>query len=171
MPIRFTRGPDSQYAKTPVDVPVHLLDESLGTVRLILREPPAGWVRELEDNPNQTPDEVLRQWARWGVAGHRAEDFLEEGEAGEKPIPYTGSTATYHNATFAVASEDTLDLYERVLPKKMFLHSIRAAIAFYIGGVVPTPRQIWDSAKPKEKAPPLPSAPNESPETLVTTSL
>lgn len=160
MPVLFNRVAGvSQYAATPVDVPLHLLDEIQGTVKLWLRELPAGLAQEFDDqlkDANGDTLSVLREVARWGVAGHEPNDFLEQQADGSvTPILYKVDTATYHDKSWPVAHPETVALYEHALPKGMFLHSIRAALSWYQGGVVPTPRVLWDAAKPKETPRPL----------------
>jgi hypothetical protein len=171
VPIRYTRGPDSQYAKTLVEVPVHLLDPSLGTVRLYLRELPAGLYQELEDGQRDGGDplDVARQIVRYGVAGHVAEDFVGEAEDGTySPIPYQGDTLPYGDRVLPVVSEETLRLYEHALPRGLFLYSVRTALRYYMGGLVPTPQQIWDSARPATGRPL--SEVESSPETSTSTA-
>lgn len=168
MAVRFNRvAGDSQYGTTPIDVPLHLLDESLGTVLLYLRELPAGLAQELEDQAatEEGIGEAIRQLVRWGVAGHDAADFLEETPEGLRPIPYQSEMSEYHGKQWPIASLQTLTMYERALPKGMFLHAIRGALSWYQSGLIPTPRQIWDSAKPRVKADPLVRAPVEAPKT------
>ena len=154
MPIRFSRTPDSQFGTTPVNVPLSLFDESLGSVRLWLRELPAGLADELAERFAAAEDkrECLREYAAWGVSGHEASDFLDEAADGSlTPISYQSEVSSYHCRESRVTHSDTLDLYEHALPQLMFLYSIRAALSWYHVGVVPTPRQLWDSAKAKVK--------------------
>lgn len=168
MPVRFNRvAGDSQYGTTPVDVPLHLLEESLGTVRLWLRELPAGLAQELEDHTTVGGDPIfaVREMVRWGVAGHDPNDFLEETPDGLVPIPYQSDEGLYHEKMWRIASDATLSMYEHALPGAQFLHSIRGVLSWYQAGLIPTPRQIWDSAKPKVKADPLAAAPEEAPKT------
>lgn len=161
MPVRYNRvAGDSQYGTTPVDVPLHLLDEGLGTVRLWLRELPAGLAQELEDHTAAGGDPLfaVREIVRWGVAGHDPNEFLEETPQGLVPIPYQSVPEQYHGKEWPVASPQTLDLYEKALPQANFLHSIRGALTWYHAGLIPTPRQIWDAAKPKAATDPLAEA-------------
>lgn len=171
MAIRFNRVAGvSQYGTVSVEVPLHLMNESLGTVRLWLRELPAGLAKELEARvTEEDPLEALRQIAAWGVAGHEASDFLQQcDDETTVPILYKSVIGTYHNGEWPVAHPDTVSMYEHALPKGMFLYSIRAALSWYQIGIVPTPRQIWDSAKPKKEVIPLDEAHPAAPITLTT---
>lgn len=168
MAVRYNRAAgDSRYGITPVEVPLHLLDESLGTVHLYLRELPAGLAQELDDHTQAGGDPLfaVREMVRWGVAGHDPNDFLEETPEGLMPLPYQSEEARYHEKSWPVASESTLLMYERALPKAMFLHAIRGALSWYLAGIIPTPRQIWDASKPKVKSDPLAEAPPAAPKT------
>jgi hypothetical protein len=153
--IRVQRLPDSQYGTTLCEVPVSLVDESLGTVRLYLRELPALLAQELDTQFAASTDKIptLREYARWGVAGHEASDFVEELHYGEMAsIPYKSQEVEYADRCWRVASDDTVSLYQHALPQALLLYSIRAALAYYHGGIVPTARLLWDSTKPKKEA-------------------
>lgn len=151
----------SQYGTTLVEVPLSLLDDSLGTVRLRLRELPEGLRAELDDRLKVKSSDLstLRELVAWGVAGHEAEDFLEETSEGLKPLPYHSEAGSYQNKEWPIASQATLDMYQRVLPQGLFLHSIRAAITLYHSGMVPTPKNIWEAVKTTK--PPLALAPTQ----------
>jgi hypothetical protein len=159
MPLLFNRvAGDTVYSMTWVEVPVHLLDESLGAVRLRLRELPAGLLAELEDKIKEGSDPfALLMLVAWGVADHDPNDFLQATPEGQIPIPYRSTPGTYHGKEWLIAHPDTVDLYEHALPNGVFLQSIRAALAWYHVGVVPSPRLQWDSARP-QKEPPVPLA-------------
>jgi hypothetical protein len=158
MALRFTRVAGvTQYAMTPVEVPVNLVDESLGTIHLRLREIPAGLNVELHNRMRADDFDAIPELIAWGVAGHDPNEFMEEAPDGTlTPIPYQSDTAEYHGKVYAVAHPDTVRLYQDALPKGLLLYSIRAALLWYQSGIVPTPRQLWDSAKPKKEA--LPNA-------------
>ena len=170
MAIRFNRvAGSSQYATTPVEVPVHLLNPALGSVRLYLRELPAGLWREWEEDFASTRGEqqaaLLKKIIAWGVAGHDPNDFLEDTPEGLKPILYKSSADTYHGLSSSIAHPETVAMYSHVLPDVVLLHSIHAALRYYHLGVIVTPQQLWDAAKtpPKSNGTPAPLA--ESPTT------
>lgn len=137
----------SQYGTTPVEVPLSLIDESLGAVRLRLRELPEGLRRELDDRAKAGDETALREVVAWGVAGHDPNDFLEETPNGLKPLPYASTIAEYQGKEWPIASPETVDMYQRVLPQGVFLHSIKGALTLYHSGVVPTARTLWDMAR------------------------
>lgn len=95
---------------------------------------------------------------RWGVMGHREEDFLLGRNGDSLPIPFEPETLSYHGQSYACASARMLRLYmlsggggargEGTLLRLL----AKAVLAFQRGETV-TPEEIWAEAEKPEPAP------------------
>lgn len=86
---------------------------------------------------------------RWGVCGHRAEDFKVKGA----PIPFESVSASLVGTAYQVASPRMIHLYQMANGPSLVdgvsgLFGILAeAVRDFQRGVVRTPQEIWDEAK------------------------
>jgi hypothetical protein len=162
MTIRFSRAAgDARFSITKVLIPLSILQRSLGAVELSLRDLPHDLYTLLSTRYTEERGsaDVLKEIVAWGVAGHRAEDFVEEDNGRETPLPYKSKTVSYMGRDWSVASDETIALYESVLPRGVFLFSIKAALDLYHAGHLPTPDQLWELSKPREAKTKDPLAP------------
>jgi hypothetical protein len=88
--------------------------------------------------------EATREVVRWGVVGHRAEDFL----LGEVEIPFESVSLLCNGKCYDCASDRMLRLYQlagggRVAEEGTLLPQIARSVLDYQRGEVKTPESLW----------------------------
>jgi hypothetical protein len=94
-----------------------------------------------------------REIVRWGVSGHRSEDFRFPKEEGgpPTPTPFEAEEVTWEKQRYRVASERMLRLYNSRYVRVLGL--LADAVMEFQSGRVKTPEERWEAyAEAKRKA-------------------
>lgn len=86
---------------------------------------------------------------RWGICGHRADDFRVKGT----PIPFESVSASLVGTAYQVASPRMIHLYQMANGPSLvdgvsgLFENLAEAVRDFQRGVVRTPQEIWDEAR------------------------